>query len=162
MADKPVANSFAALATVLGKNLTEIEDLPNYVAPPPGVYKLMINSCGEKTVNEKTAIVVDYTVLELKSLNNGQEDQEEASKIVYGKDKLSEAFYFNQADRIETVLGVLKKKFGGLGSLFGTTNLLEILQKLPNTTVEAQLTRRQDEHDKSKFYASTKTIVAAA
>ncbi|SRR6266404_2846934 len=156
-------SKFGALGVVLAKNLNEIEDLPDYVAPPPGVYKLLILDCGQKTLNEKTAIVVNYVVLENKSLNDAEGDKEEASKLKYGKDRISEAFYFNDADRIETVLGVLKKKYGPLGPTLGTTNLLEILDNMPNMTVEAVLGRRADDNDSTKFYPYTKagTIVAA-
>lgn len=158
-------SKFGALGTVLARDLKDIEDLPNYIAPPPGVYKLLIGGCGQKILNEKAAIVVDYTFLELKSLNEqaDEHDKTELEKIQWGKDRMSEAFYFNDAERIETTLGVLKKKFGPLGSqLFGTTNLLEILDKLPNTTIEAQVGRRVDDNDKSKFYPYTRTIVASA
>lgn len=152
---------FGALGTVLAKNLNEIEDLPDYIAPPPGVYKLMILSCGQKVINEKTAIVVEYVILENKGLNNAQEDAAEAASVKYTKDRISEAFYFDKPERIDTVISVLKKKFGGLSSVLGTTNLLEILEKMQNLTVEATLGRRQDEKDTTKFHPYTRNIVAA-
>lgn len=153
---------FGALGNVLAKNLDEIEDLPNYIAPPAGVYKLLILDCGQKTIGEKTAIVVNYVFIENKSLNNMEEDKAELETIKWGKDRMSEAFYFNDADRIDTVLGVLKKKYGGLGTALGTTNLLQILDKMPNMTIEAQIGRRADDKDTTRFYPYTKTLVAAA
>lgn len=157
-------SKFGGLAAVLAKNLNEIEDLPNFISPPPGVYKLLINSCGQKTINEKTAINVEYIFLEVKELNAKADDEDKAfvGKIQWGKDRMSESFYFDDPERIEETLGALKKKFGSLGALFGTTNLMEILEKLPNTTIEAQIGRRADKNDSTKFYPQTRTIVAAA
>jgi hypothetical protein len=159
----PDQAKFSGLAAVLAKNLSEIPDLPNYIAPPPGVYKLMITACGQKIINEKTVIVTDYTFLEIKELNSkaDDEDRKDVAKIQWGKDRMSESFYFDDPDRIEQTLGVLKKKYGHLGQIFGTTNLLEILEKLPNLTIEAQIGRRGDEKDSTKFYPYTRTIVAA-
>jgi hypothetical protein len=164
MSDKQPQQGFGALSSVLAKNLNEIEDLPNYIAPAPGVYKLMINSCAQKVINDKTVIAVDYTFLEVKSLNDNADeaDKAEIEKIQWGKDKMSEVFYFNDPDRIETTLGVLKKKFGPFGPQLGTTNLLEILEKLPNLTVEAQIGRRKDDNDSTKFYPYTRTMMLAA
>jgi hypothetical protein len=156
-------SKFGALGAVLAKNLNEIEDLPNYIAPPPGVYKLMIDACGQKTINDKTVIAVDYVFLELKSLNDNadEHDKAEITKVQWGKDRMSEVFYFNDPERIETTLGVLKKKFGPMGPQLGTTNLLEILEKLPNLTIDAQIGRRKDDNDSTKFYPYTRTLVLA-
>lgn len=160
---KEEQKGFGALSAVLAKNLNEIEDLPNYIAPPPGVYKLLIEATGQKIINEKTVIAVDYVFLELKSLNDNADeaDKEEVKKIQWQKDKMSEVFYFNDPDRIETTLGVLKKKYGPFGPQLGTTNLLEIMEKLPNLTVDAQIGRRKDENDSTKFYPYTRTLVLA-
>lgn len=164
MATKEAQQGFGALSAVLAKNLNEIEDLPNYIAPPPGVYKLMIEACGQKTINEKTVIAVDYVFLELVSLNDNTDeaDKNEIAKIQWQKDKMSEVFYFNDPERIETTLSVLKKKFGPFGPQLGTTNLLEILEKLPNLTVQAQLGRRKDDNDSTKFYPYTRAMALAA
>jgi hypothetical protein len=160
---KEQQQGFGALSAVLAKNLNEIEDLPNYIAPPPGVYKMMIDACGQKTINEKTVIAVDYVFLELKSLNDNADeaDKEEVKKIQWGKDRMSELFYFNDPERIETTLGVLKKKFGPMGPQLGTTNLLEILEKLPNLTIDSQVGRRKDDNDSTKFHPYTRTLVLA-
>jgi hypothetical protein len=155
---------FGALGSVLAKDISQIEDLPNYVAPPAGVYKLMIEECKQDVLNEKTVLKVGYVFLELKELNAKADDDDKAevAKIQWGKDKMSELFYFDKPEKIETTLGVLKKKFGGLGTALGTTNLMEILEKMPNMTIEAQVGRRGDDNDSTKFYAYTRTIVAAA
>lgn len=160
---KEQQQGLGALSSILAKNLNEIEDLPNYIAPPAGVYKLLIKACGQKIINEKTVIAVDYVFLELKSLNDNADeaDKEEVAKIQWAKDQMSEVFYFNDPDRIETTLGVLKKKYGPFGPTLGTTNLLEIMEKLPNLTVDAQLGRRKDDNDSTKFYPYTRTLVLA-
>lgn len=155
---------FGGLSAVLAKDLSQIEDLPNYIAPPPGVYKLLIENCVQKTINQKVVIAVDYVFLEIIELNAKADEVDAADigKIQWGKDKMSESFYFDDPERIETTLGVLKKKFGPIGPVLGTTNLLEILDRLPNLTIEAQIGRRADEKDTTKFYPYTRTIMLAA
>ncbi len=151
----------SGLASVLARNLTDIEDLPNYIAPPAGQYKLMIEKCAQKKINDKPVVAVDYLILEMVALNDVEGDKEEASKIMYGKDKMSEVFYFDDPDRTETTLGVLKKKYGPLGVALGTTNLLEILDKMSNMTILATLSRRVDDKDKTRFYPNTRVIIPA-
>lgn len=160
----PAQSKFGALASVLGKDISQIEDLPNYVAPPAGVYKMLIQACGQKVINEKTVIAVDYVFLECKSLNNAEEDRAELDgmKIAWKKDRMSELFYFNDAEKIENTLSVLKKKFASLGATLGKTNLLEILEGIVGMTIEAQIGRRSDDNDKTRFFPYTRTMVAAA
>lgn len=157
-------SKFGALSSALAKNLSDIEDLPNFVSPPPGVYKLMIEKCEQDTVNEKTILKVTYKFLELVELSSKADDEEkkEVAAIQWGKDKMSENFYFDKPDKIETTLGALKKKYGGLGAQLGTTNLEEILSKMVGCTVQAQIGRRADENDSTKFYGYTRQLQLAA
>lgn len=155
------ATGLTALQDVLAKNLNEITDLPDYVNPPAGVYKLLVQDVSQKEIAEKTALVVTYLVLEMKELNNAEADGEEVAAIKFGKDLMSEAFFFDDPEKLETTLGALKKKYGGLGATLGTTNLYEILEKMKGLTLEAQVTRRMDKNDKTRFYAGVKTCVAA-
>lgn len=157
-------SKFGALAAALSKDLNQIEDLPNYVNPPAGVYKMLIEECKQDVVNEKTVLKVTYKFLELVSLNSKADDDDKAEvgKIQWGKDKMGENFYFDKADKLETTLGALKKKYGGLGEKLGTTNLMEILEQMVGCTIEAQIGRRADENDSTKFYAYTKQITLAA
>lgn len=159
--DKGLAGS--GLGNILARDLNAIEDLPNYIAPPPGAYKLLIFGCGQRKINDKPVVAVDYVFLELKELNDAEGDKEELAgmNIQFGKDRMSEVFYFDDADRVETTLGVLKKKYGPLGAVLGKTNLLEILDGMKGMTVEATVGRRVDDKDKSKFYPYTRNIVAA-
>ena len=58
------SSKFGALGAVLARNLEDIADLAEYVAPPPGVYSLLISSVAQKEINDKTAIVVEYDILD--------------------------------------------------------------------------------------------------
>lgn len=156
-------NKLGALAGVLTRDLGEIEDLPTYVAPPPGQYKLIIEACEPKEINDKTTVVTEYVIVECIALADPQDesDNNKLKEIKFGKDKMSEAFFFDKADKVETTLSVLKAKYGGLGQALGTTNLLEIMQKMVGMQVSAQVTNRVDKDDKSKIYAGTKNMVPA-
>src|SRR5690349_18407745 len=133
-----------ALASVLARDINDIADLPSYVAPPPGVYKLQVDSVQQKEIKDKTTIVVEYIVMECVALGdpNAEDHKARLASIKPGQDKMSEAFYFDKADKIETTLSVLKAKFGGLSQLFGTTNLLEIMQGMhtQKPLIQAQVT----------------------
>lgn len=155
---------FGALASVLARDMADIADLPSYVAPPPGTWKLQIDKVEQKEIKDKTTITVTYVVMECVALADpNAEDHKARLAAIKTGDLMSEAFYFDKADKIETTLSVLKAKYGGLSTLFGTTNLLEIMTKMAEVKpiVQAQVTNRVDDNDKSRFYASTKNMVPA-
>lgn len=154
------ASKFGALGAALARDVSQIADLPEFVAPPPGVYKLKIEAVDQKDINDKTCIAVTYLILGNIELAN-KEDAEELAAIKDGS-KMGETFWFDKADKLETTLSVLKAKYGALGSALGTTNLLEIMTKMEGMTVQAQVKQRTDKDDKSKLYASTKNIIPAA
>lgn len=162
--EQPQQAGFGALASVLARDLSQIADLPQYVAPPPGVWKLQIADVEQKEIKDKTTITVTYTVLGCVALSDPTAE-DHLARVAAIKDGslMSEAFYFDKADKIETTLSVLKDKFGGLSTLFGTTNLLEILNgmKEQKPIVQCQVTNRIDKEDKTRFYASTKNMAPA-
>jgi hypothetical protein len=160
--DMDATNPLGALASVLARDLNDIEDLPNYVAPPPGTYKLVIQEVGQKEIKDKATIAVTYLIGECVALADpSAEDHKGRLAAIKPGDLMSEAFYFDKADKIETTLSVLKAKFGGLGEALGTTNLLEIMQKMKGMQVQCQITNRVDDNDKNKWYPSTKNMVPA-
>ena len=148
-----------ALKTLLARNLDDIPDLPSYKCPPPGTYKFLIDKVESKEINKKTAIVVEYSIADTVELNN-PEEVEEGERVAPG-DKFSEAFWFNDPDRIETTISVLKAKFGGLAEACGTTDLSEIMEKMPGMLVQGIISNRVDANDKSKLYAQTRDMVPA-
>lgn len=162
--EQPSNGGFGALASVLARDLSQIADLPQYVSPPPGVWKLQINDVEQKEIKEKTTITVTYVVLGCVALSDPTAE-DHLARVAAIKDGslMSEAFYFDKADKVETTLSVLKDKFGGLATLFGTTNLLEILNKMKEIKpiVQCQITNRVDKEDKTRFYASTKNMAPA-
>lgn len=160
--EAPKQEGLGALASVLARDINDIADLPSFNAPPPGQYKLIISDVAQKEIREKTTIVVEYLVGECVALADPTaEDHQARLAAIKPGDKMSEAFYFDKPEQIETTLSVLKAKFGALGASLGTTNLLDIMQKMKGMAVQCQITNRVDKDDKSKFYASTKNMVPA-
>lgn len=154
---------FGALGSVLSRDLATIEDLPSYIAPPPGVYKLLVKSCGPKEINNKSAVQIEYMLLECIALNEPENTQhkEELVKVKFSKDLVGETFWFNQPDKLETTLSFMKKQFASLGETLGKTDLLSILDAIPNMTVKATISQRVDENDKTKVYPQIRNLVAA-
>lgn len=149
---------FGLLAGMLSMSLDDIPDLPSYKAPPPGVYKLIIKEIAEKDINGKTALEVKYVVSDIIELSEA--DTPEEDKVAPGGE-FSEAFWFNDPEKITMTLSVLKSKFGGLAEACGTVDLLEILTKAEGMQVQAIVTNRTDKNDKTKVYASTRDMVPA-
>lgn len=150
-----------ALASVVARDLDDIPDLPDYKAPKPGVYKLLVAKVEQREINKKTALVVEYSVVDILAVN---EVADENDPNVIPGNMFSEAFWFNEADKIENTLSVLKKKYSGLAEAAGTKNLLEILNKMEGMTIKAIITNRTDsekvdEHGKPRVYASTREVV---
>lgn len=150
-----------ALASVVARNLDDIPDLPDYKAPKPGVYKLLVSKVEQREINKKTALVVEYSVVDILAVN---EVADENDPNVIPGNMFSEAFWFNETDKIENTLSVLKKKYSGLAEAVGTKNLLEILNKMEGMTIKAIITNRTDsektdEHGKLRVYASTREVV---
>lgn len=150
-----------ALASVLSRDLSQIEDLPTYVTPPPGVYKLMIEDVQQKEINKKTTIVVEYKIVECVALTANDDDFKARLAAIKPTDKMSEAFWFDNAEKIETTVSVLKAKYGGLGVALQTTNLFEIVSRMKGMLVSCQVDNRIDKDDKTKFYPNTKNMVPA-
>jgi len=153
-----------ALAQVVARDLDDIPDLPDYKAPHPGVYKLKVEKVESREIKNKSAIVIEYSVVDVIQLNEAEDAND--PNVVPGN-MFSEAFWFNDADRIETTLGAMKKKYSGLSEALGTKNLLEILDKMEGMLVKCIVTNRvdnegkTDEHGKIRVYASTMEMVPA-
>jgi hypothetical protein len=156
------AATLGALAGVVSRDINDIADLPDYVTPPPGVYTLIVKEIKQDEVgkdkDKKTVLKVTYAVVNCLELNNPEQDTEHLPKE---GDLFSEVFFFNDPEKVENTLGILKKKYQGMAEACGTTNLLEILQKLEGMQVKSVVTNRVDGNDKSKVYASTKDVVPA-
>lgn len=41
-------SKFGALAAVVARDINDIADLPEFVAPPPGIWKMLIKKCAPK------------------------------------------------------------------------------------------------------------------
>ncbi|HEX9502991.1 MAG TPA: hypothetical protein VF974_01550 [Patescibacteria group bacterium] len=153
-----------ALVSVIARDLDDIPDLPDYKVPKPGVYKLLVQKVEQREINKKTALVVEYSVVDIIQVN---ETTDENDPNVIPGNMFSEAFWFNDQERIENTLSVLKKKYSGLAEACGTKNLLDILNKMEGMQVRAIVTNRldpdgkQDEHGKVRIYASTREMVPA-
>lgn len=74
-------NDDSEIDDLLEANLEEIEDLPDYVTPPAGYYKLMVNVDKKKKMKEKTAVQLKFTIVETIQLNNEAETRVKEGSI---------------------------------------------------------------------------------
>lgn len=158
--EQPQVAGLGALASVLSRDLATIADLPVYVTPPPGVYKLVIADVVQKEIAKKQTIVVEYNIVDCAGLSDPTDDGYKARlAAIKPTDKMSEAFWFDKPEKVETTISVLKAKYGGLGAALGTTNLMEIMDKMKGMLVQCQVDNRIDADDKTKFYPNTRNMV---
>lgn len=154
-------SKFGALSAVMSRNIADIEDLPEYVTPPEGNYKLLVQKVGPEEINEKTALKVEYVIIDTIALADPEGDKEH---VVTPGSIFSEAFWFSDPEKVEKTLSVLKAKFGGLSEAVGSTNLLEIMNKMEGMQVQCIITNRvvkDKDTKKSRVFASTRDMIAA-
>lgn len=149
-------SKFGVLSQVIARNMEDIADLPEFVVPQPGAYKLLIGPVEQKELGNKPAITVGYTIVDIIALN---QPLEEGEVPVKAGDKFGEAFFFNDPEKLEQTLSVLKAKYGKLGEALGTTNLLEIMEKMDGMLAQGIVTNRMDKNDKTKIYPGTKDLI---
>jgi hypothetical protein len=146
---------FSGLNSLISKDINEIVDLPDFVTPPRGRYKLRMKEIGESKANDKMSLRMVWEVLDTIELN----DKEEA--VTKPGSLFSESFYFTEKTDIDLTLGILKKKVGHLGANYGTTDLLQILMQMKNGEFTANVTNRKDKDDATIIYPGTREIELA-
>lgn len=149
------------LAEVLDRPLESIADMPTFETPPLGRYKLHVS--GEvKTLAEKPAIAMQYTILEVKELKD-EEDRAffEGKK---GEQKFSQAFLISaEAEKTEYSLQAMKAQFGAVGTAMGIVGLKQLMETVcAGLIIEATMKHRKDKKDPTVFYPSLSEVVLAS
>ena len=131
----------------LSASLDDLDDLPSFEVPTPGVYILAVTT-ELKEVNGKQAIEAAYTVKEVVEL------ADPAAAAPVAGTKFSMLFTLN-----EFGIGKLKEFCKPFAAHFGSTNIGELVRDhIKDVTVTANVGRRVDKEDPDKVYAKVKVI----
>lgn len=141
------------LDSILDMSLDDVEDLPEFVTPPPGHYKLLLKKLEQKTLSEKPALVFSYAVIETLELSN------EADTPVAGdlKSEFSETFFLNN----EKGLAFAKKNLAPLSAHFGVKTVRELIAACEGGVEVAATIKNRANKEKTAIYPSVSNIIVA-
>lgn len=153
------------LDSLLDAEVDKIENVPDFVTPPPGLYKLKVTNCeikdfdekedGKKTGNKGKKIHIFYSVLETEAIDDDGKEIPVADGSLF-----SESFmgtedglkYFKKA--ASNILGI--KEFEG-------AKIRDIIEGIKEAEFRAKITHRITTNDKgAKFVNLTIRAAAAA
>lgn len=130
-------------ASILSADLSDIADLAGFSVPNNGYYKLSV-AATQKEINSKSAIVLDYEVVEVMEMADPT-----AAPPVIG-DKFGESFFIDN----EIGVSFLKKALAPYSAALGTGNVGSLLEQMQGLQIFATVKRRADKNDATKFYAT--------
>ena len=139
---------------LLGMDLGDLEDLPEYVVAPPGTYLCLIGKKELKKVGDNPAVTVNFKIQEIVELAK----PDEATEVKVG-DIMGMMFTLNN----EFGRGNLKKVTKVLNETHGVSSLDDFI-KLPEDTIMCTVTVRKTEQTKNgetKYYNNLVTFLAA-
>lgn len=152
-----------ALAPLLARDLSTIEDPPEWKTPPDGVYKWVIEKIelNERKVKDKDVPVIGLTYVLTDIIEQTEKDVPEHEQVKAG-DKFGESFFFGDPDKMEDTISWMKARFQGLAAVVGSTDLLTIVQSSEGLQVKGIIGHRMDKTDKTKRYITIRDVVPAA
>lgn len=140
------------IENLMDASLDDIADLPAFIAPPKGHYKLLVEKFEQKTINDKPAVSMNLTVqgtLELANKSEAAVKDGTKFNLLYMMDN-----EFGQG-AFKAVAKALAK---GLG--LNSPRVVEILA-LTNISITAAVGQRPDKNDKEKIYSTIQNIEVA-
>ena len=133
---------------LLDKSIDDIEDLPGFEVPPPGVYTLKM-TCAIKEVNSKDAIETNFEVLEAQELNDPTETAEPGTRF--------SVLSFIEND---VAMGKFKELVAPIAAHFGEKNVGKLVSEvIKDLVVSATVKHRKNKEDPDKPYADVSHIV---
>lgn len=140
---------------LLDADLGTIEDLPDFVVPPAGFYKLLVKKVDKKKeIKGKRAVSFTFAVQETIQLNNAAETPVKEGSL------FSQAFFPDTSVERQHMWRWLKKAIKGFMESVGAPNLSTALDAMEGQLITAVVTVRPNE-DKTQYYPSVDKIQAA-
>ena len=134
--------------SILDKSIDDIEDLPGFEVPEPGIYSLTMNT-ELKKINNKDCVEAKFVTIELIEANDP------AAPITKVGTSFGVLFMLDN----DIALGRMKELLAPISQHFGVTNLGTLVtETCKDLVVVAKIKRRADKVDKEKFYAEISNL----
>lgn len=136
---------------LLSKSIDDIEDLPGFEVPVPGMYSLKF-STSVKVVNDKDCVEASFEVIECLEQNDPETEPTKAGT------KFSMLFQLGN----EIAEGKLKEIVVPVAAHFGEKDMAKLVtETCKDLIITAKVKRRADKNDKDKFYADVSQVTIA-
>lgn len=137
--------------SLLDSDLAGIEDLPDYVTPPEGFYKLKVKVDLAKEFKGKRAIGLTFNVIETIALNNAAEEPVKEGSL------FSQMYFPDTSVEKQHMWRWLKKAIKYYSTAVGATSLKQALVAMDEQIVTAKVTLRPNE-EKTQWYPQVDNI----
>jgi hypothetical protein len=138
-------------SSLLDKSIDDIEDLPGFEVPVPGIYTLKF-STAIKVVNDKDCVEAAFEVISC------EEQNDPAEQATKPGTKFSVLFQLEN----EIALGKLKELLAPISAHFEVRNLATLItETCKDLIIGAKVKRRKDKNDPDRFYADVSSVVIA-
>lgn len=140
---------------ISGMSIDDIDDLPGFEAPVPGMYSLKF-STSTKVVKMKAGdtdcVEANFEVIECLEQNDPAQEPTKAGT------KFSVLFQMGQ----EVAMGKLKELLMPIAKHFNESNIgVLITETCKDLIITAKVARRADKEDKEKFYPVVTNVTVA-
>lgn len=140
---------------LLNQSLNDIPDLPDFVVPKEGAYRLHVDEVDlAREIGETKAIQISYTIKELIEAKGTPLGDD-----VKPGDKFSELYFMSTAKGAAWTAGALKKLLQPVAERNGCVDLRQTLQSFSGCDVAAMIKHQKDKEDKTKVYAKVSKII---
>lgn len=160
MASNDKEAQFKGLEDLFEADLDDIADLAGFETPPAGAYILLV-STETKEINDKPAVVANFTVVETVELKIDDESKKGYRPPVKDGTLFSTAFILGNAvaeGRLKQFLAPFGDHFGIKGK--GSVGIL-VRDTIKDVRIAAVVTNRADKEDPDVIYAGIKNIQVA-
>lgn len=157
MADSKKEAQFADLDELFAADLNDVADLDGFETPPAGAYILSV-STDTKEINDKPAVVANFSVVETVELKIQDESHKKYRPPVKDGTKFSTAFILGNA----IAEGRMKQFLAPFAEHFAVTNVgVLVRDTIKDVQIAATVTNRADKDDEDVIYAGIKNIQIA-
>jgi len=160
MASNDKDAQFKSLDDLFEADLEDIADLAGFETPPAGAYILSV-TMETKEINDKPAVVANFTVLETVELKEKDEGSKKYRPPVKDGTLFSTAFILGNSvaeGRMKQFLAPFSEHFGIKGK--GSIGIL-VRDTIKDVRIAATVTNRADKDDPDVIYAGIKNVQVA-
>lgn len=144
------------------QSVTEVEDLPELVTLPAGVWKVKgISAKSGETQKRKPKVGVTMEVLELVELKESEKEEFDPETISEKFPEGSMAYYMFADAEGPKVLSRLKKAFGATMEANNMATFGELFDQFDQLEFFITVGRRQDADDPERFYGELQAVEIA-